>query len=241
MPALESYHKDLPYTYAPGLFPTLEALKKRPECVLRVLLGSKAAPSAALDEIGALCQARDIRIEQADRMLARISSKDNCFAAAVTRKTQGALDPARAHLVLHHISDKGNLGTILRTALGFGYEDIAIIKPAADVFDPHVVRASMGALYSLRVAEYDEFEAYRAQFPKHALYPFMLDGAVSTKAAAQSAINPFALVFGNEGSGLPPDFAKMGQAVRIMHGDGIDSLNLSVAAAIGMYAFAGKE
>ena len=42
---------------------------------------------------------------------------------------------------------------------------------------------------------------------------------------------------GNEGSGLPPEFARMGQPVRIPHSGEIDSLNLAVAAAIGMYAF----
>ena len=48
---------------------------------------------------------------------------------------------------------------------------------------------------------------------------------------------PWALVFGNEGSGLPAEFAQMGQAVRIPHNDRIDSLNLSIAVGIGAYAF----
>lgn len=46
---------------------------------------------------------------------------------------------------------------------------------------------------------------------------------------------------GNEGSGLPAEFAAMGQPVRIPHNHEIDSLNLSIAAAIGMYAFANHE
>ena len=45
------------------------------------------------------------------------------------------------------------------------------------------------------------------------------------------------LVFGNEGSGLPSAFAHMGQPVRIPSNDRIDSLNLSIAAAIGIYGF----
>lgn len=45
------------------------------------------------------------------------------------------------------------------------------------------------------------------------------------------------LIFGNEGSGLPSDFAKIGQAVRIPSNEKIDSLNLSIAAAIGIYSF----
>ena len=45
------------------------------------------------------------------------------------------------------------------------------------------------------------------------------------------------LVFGNEGSGLPAAFATMGQPVRIPSNERIDSLNLSIAAAIGIYGF----
>ena len=105
----------------------------------------------------ALCDKHHVREENADRVLSRISGKDNCFAAIVFDKFQGELTQGN-HLVLHHPSDKGNLGTMLRTALGFGYTDIAIIRPAADVFDPHVVRASMGAIFGLNVRYYDCFE-----------------------------------------------------------------------------------
>ena len=59
--------------------------------------------------------------------------------------------------------------------------------------------------------------------------------------ASEEPRTPFSLIMGNEGSGLPPEFAHMGQAVRIPHSDEIDSLNLSVAAAIGMYVFAERK
>jgi len=139
--------------------------------------------------------------------------------------------------VLHHPMDEGNLGTIQRTLLGLGIEDIAIIRPAADVFDPKVVRATMGAVFSLRVKQYEDFTLYRAEHPNHHLYPFMLDGSVMLEEAVASVQSPYALVFGNEGSGLPGEFAQMGQAVRIPHNDRIDSLNLSIAVGIGAYAF----
>lgn len=62
--------------------------------------------------------------------------------------------------MLHHPSDSGNLGTILRTALGFGLKNIAIIRPAVDSDDPRVVRASMGAAFSLNIRHFDSFEQY---------------------------------------------------------------------------------
>ena len=236
MPSLESYSRNLPYSYALGLFPASELMRKRPELAKRLLVSSKAENSEGLQALRALCDKHHVREENADRVLSRVSGKDNCFAAIVFDKFQGELTQGN-HLVLHHPSDKGNLGTMLRTALGFGYTDIAIIRPAADVFDPHVVRASMGAIFGLNVRYYDSFEEYRMEFPAHALYPFMLDASVPLSEGVRNKKTPFALIMGNEGSGLPAEFAQMGQAVRIPHSNDIDSLNLSIAAAIGMYAF----
>ena len=236
MPSLESYSRSLDYSYALGLFPAAELMRKRPELAKRLLVSSKAENSEGLQALRELCQKHHVREENADRVLSRISGKENCFAAIVFDKFQGEMTGGN-HLVLHHPSDKGNLGTMLRTALGFGYTDIAIIRPAADAFDPHVVRASMGAIFGLNVRYYDDFVAYRAEFPEHQLYPFMLDASVPLADGVRNKKEPFALIMGNEGSGLPPEFARMGQAVRIPHSGEIDSLNLSIAAAIGMYAF----
>ncbi len=236
MPPLKAYSADLPYSYAPGVFPSLQLMHSAPRRALRLLL-SERAQGEGIDKLRALCREHRVREEIADKALARISGKQNCFAAVVFEKWQAELDPAAPHVVLHHPMDEGNLGTIQRTLLGLGIEDLAIIRPAADVFDPHVVRATMGAIFSLRVKQYDSFEGYRREHAGHALYPFMLDGSVLLEDAARRVRTPYALVFGNEGSGLPPEFAAMGLGVRIPHKPKIDSLNLSIAVGIGAYAF----
>ena len=137
--------------------------------------------------------------------------------------------------------DEGNLGAIQRTMLGFGLKDLAVVRPAADPFDPKTVRASMGALFSLNVRQYDDFETYCAAYPAHALYPLMLDGAAPLAQAAAEKKTPYALVLGNEGAGLPPEFAGYGQAVKIPQSADVDSLNLAVAAAIAVYAFTRED
>ncbi len=241
MPSLEAYSRSLNYSYALGLFPASELMKKRPELARRLLVSTKAEGSEGLEALRALCAEHRVREEHADKILSRVSGKENCFAAIVFDKFQSELSMDGNHLVLHHPSDKGNLGTMLRTALGFGYRNIAVIRPGADAFDPHVVRASMGAIFGLNLRYYDDFDAYRAEFPGHMLYPFMLDASVPLAQGVAGRKEPFSLIMGNEGSGLPPEFAACGQPVRIPHSSEIDSLNLSVAAAIGMYAFAQKE
>lgn len=236
MPPLKPYSAALPYSYAPGVFPSLQLMQNCPRRAQRLLLSEKAQ-GEGVEKLRELCRRHHVREEVADKALARISGKQNCFAAVVFEKWQSELAPDAPHVVLHHPMDEGNLGTIQRTLLGLGIRDIAVIRPAADVFDPRVVRATMGAVFSLRVKYYEDFSLYRMEHPAHALYPFMLDGAVLLEQAVAQVQRPYALVFGNEGSGLPPEFAQLGQAVRIPHSNEIDSLNLSIAVGIGAYAF----
>ena len=183
-----------------------------------------------------LAEELHVRVEEADRALSRISGKENCFAAAVFEKFEDEPVPDRSHIVLHNPGDSGNVGTILRTALGLGIEDVVLIRPCVDVFDPKTVRASMGSLFRLRVRVYDSFEEYRREFPERPLYPFMLDASVPL-GELREVPEVWSLVFGNEGRGLPEEFARMGQAVRIESNDKVDSLNLAMAAGIAMYEF----
>lgn len=238
MSSLQAYHSSLDYAYAPGMFPAMECLLKRPEAVRRVLISSKAGDTAGVMQLKRLCSELNIRVEEADRALARISQKENCFAAAVFQKTEGELHADAPHVVLVSPGDQGNVGTILRTCLGVGLKNIALIRPCVDVFDPKVIRASMGAMFAMEVKTYDDFDAYFGAFQNRAIYPFMLDGAVYLNDVMIR--RPYTLVFGNEGSGLPKAFAQLGQAVRIPHSEEIDSLNLSVAVAIGAYHFTNR-
>lgn len=241
MPKLENYDKNLPYSYSLGVFPSLELLRARPDRVRRLLLAPEGEGNEGVAKLKAECEAENIRWEYASKVLTRISRKENCYAGIVFEKYNDTLTADAPHVVLHHVSDGGNLGTIIRTCLGFGICDLAIIKPAVDFFDPHVLRASMGAAFHIRMAAYDDFDEYRAEFPDHALYPFMLDAAMPLNEAVKIKKTPWSLVFGNEGAGLPHEFSTYGQSVVIPHSHEIDSLNLSIAAAIGVYAFAGDK
>lgn len=237
MGKLEPYGKKLSYSYCLGLFPSITLMEARPEAVTRLLVHPAGAGNEGVEKLRALCEARGIRAEEAERVLRRESKKDNTFAALVFEKYECVLDPAKNHAVLCQISDGGNLGTALRSLLGFGIRDVAVIRPCVDLFDPHVLRASMGAFFRMRVAAFNDFGAYRAVCGRRALYPFLLDGAIPLAEAVKSRGEPFAMIFGNEASGLPAEFAKIGTSVFIPQSGDIDSLNLAVAVSIGAYAF----
>jgi len=235
------YDRGLLYGYAPGVFPSLSLLDVRPDTCKRLLLHSGAQGGDGIEKLRARCATLGIREETADRALRAISHKDNCFAAIVFDKYACVLSERQSHIVLHQPSDMGNLGTIFRTCLGFGFVNVAIVRPAADFFDPRVVRASMGAVFAQNVAEFDTFDAYRIAFPAHVLYPFMLGDHTPLSLAAAEKKEPYALIFGNEAKGLPDDFATIGQAIHIPHSSAIDSLNLAIAIGIAAYAFCPEQ
>jgi len=92
----------------------------------------------------------------------------------------------------------------------------------------------MGASARVNIEVFETFDDYRKKFPDNNIYPFMLDG--STLLQDTEITEPFSLVFGNEATGLPSEFSKIGQPVRIEHTSNIDSLNLPIAASIALYA-----
>lgn len=229
---LKKYERDDQHSYTFGVFPTVELLEHQPQNVSEVLLHTSGARNEGVSKIKAMCQHMGVRVSVDDKLVERLESKENTYAIGVFEKYEAKLNAGTNHLLLVNPSDMGNMGTALRTMLGFGFHDLAIIKPAADVFDPRAIRASMGALFQIRIAYYDSLESYRAQF-LHNLYPFMTDGDVLLHEAYFTP--PYTLIFGSEGSGLPDLYRKVGTSVTIPQTKAIDSLNLSVAIGIALY------
>lgn len=235
---IQRYKHDLNVSYALGATLTFELLKCRPDLVTRVFLNSSTDGSKAIERLLDVCRQHDVRVETNDKAFNILSPKGNCFVIGEFRKFAGKLSDA-SHIVLVNPSDAGNLGTILRTAVGFGVTDVAIVKPAVDHFDPKAVRASMGAIFHTEVETFDSIDAYRARFPQRPLYAFMLSASVPLGEA--DFREPCSLVFGNEATGLPDAFASFCTPVIIRHSQAIDSLNLPMAAGIALYEFTKKN
>ena len=233
MDKLKPYQKELDYSYTIGVFPTLELLAHRPEQVRRVLLHSRGETNSGVARIRERCAAHRIPVDVADTQIVKLSHSENSYALGVFSKYETALQPHENHVVLLQPNDSGNLGTIVRTMLGFDLTNLAVIRPAVDLFDPKTIRASMGALFQLQFAYLDTFAAYRQQFGQR-LYPLMTDGRCALAEADFQP--PWALLFGSEGEGLGAEFHELGTSLRIPQSGRVDSLNLAVAVGIALYA-----
>jgi TrmH family RNA methyltransferase len=232
---LTRYRRESPISHAEGVFATLELLAARPDTVERVLLSSRGDPNEGIARIRALCAERNLPVGVDDRTIERLTPRASHLAIGVFRKYEARLDPSADHVVLVEPADMGNLGTIARTMVGFGFHNLVLVRPAADAFDPKAVRASMGALFRLSFAYFDSFDDYARDFPRP-VFAFMTDGR--TRLDGVRFVSPCSLVFGNESSGLPAGFHDRGTSVAIPQAAAIDSLSLPTAVAVALYEHA---
>ena len=234
MAGFKRYRKDDPVSYSLGITLTFELLRYKTEYVNKVYVHSAMKEGDTYDKLRAICREAGIPVQQTDKIFHVLSQKENCYVIGEFRKFPGTLQKDASHIVLVNPSNAGNMGTIMRSALGFELNQMAIVRPAVDAFDPKVERASMGAIFSTEFQYFDTFEEYRQQFGDRELYPFMLQAQITLPEIHPSGT--YSLIFGNEATGLPGEFLNIGTSVIIPHSHRIDSLNLPIAASIAMYA-----
>jgi TrmH family RNA methyltransferase len=145
---------------------------------------------------------------------------------------------------LDFVQDPGNLGTIIRSAAWFGIKNIACSEDSVDVYNPKVIQASMGAFLHVKV-HYCDLRQFLGIARKKGLpvYGTMVDGeSVYDRKLGKKGI----ILLGNESRGISNELKPL-ISDRIMiprfsdHKYGIDSLNVSMAAAVVFSEFARRR
>lgn len=240
---LTRYKHDFEYSYALGATLVFELLKTNPALIKRVFIRPGIKHGEDLEKILSALQTKHIEVIETTKAFNILGAKNNCLLAAEFKKPDSPLQftPEVPHLVLVNPSDSGNLGTIMRSAVAFGYENLAIITPAVDPYDPKVIRASMGAVFHLNIQQFAAFEDYAKLNAGRKYYAFMLDDTAKQLSELHLEDSNYALIFGNEAAGLPSDFTHIAQPIFIPQSSNVDSLNLSVATSIALYTFRNKK
>ena len=180
-------------------------------------------------------------IETSADILHKISGKDNPQAVlGIYRAFDTGLagidrDAAPLWIVAQALRDPGNLGTILRTGDAVGAGGLILVDECADPFSAEAVRASMGAVFTQKIAaaRWPEFLAWLRGGPGQ-LVGTSLDAAADYRDARYQS--PTFLLIGNESQGLPASCeAECDLLVKIPMMGRADSLNAAVAAAVMAY------
>lgn len=141
-----------------------------------------------------------------------------------------------AVLCLEDIQDPGNLGTMVRTAEGAGMSGIILSKGCVDLFNPKVVRATMGALFRVPFFICDDMstEVERLKDEGFTTYAAHLQGVYDY--TEESYAGKVGILIGNEANGLSDAVSEQAdRKVRIPMEGELESLNAAVSAALFMY------
>lgn len=182
------------------------------------------------------------RIEEHEAYLVR----DDIFASisdtkspqgimAQVRMREDILTEADAYVILEHLQDPGNLGTIIRSAEAAGFA-VIMDRGTADIYSPKVVRSTMGGIFRVPFAYTDDLEETIRALKRRGvrIYAAHLKGEKAYDC--ESYIGASAFLIGNESAGLTDATAQLADAyIRIPMLGRVESLNASVAASVLMF------
>ena len=139
-------------------------------------------------------------------------------------------------MALDGVQDPGNVGTIIRTAVAFGFDQVLLSPDCADVYNEKCVRSTQGALFHIAISRIELIPALRSLKEKGV----MVIATALHEAQPLSElpiVENVALVLGNEGQGIRPATLEICDQRAFIEMSSFESLNVAVAAGICLYRY----
>lgn len=137
-------------------------------------------------------------------------------------------------LILERIQDPGNLGTLLRSALGFGFETV-VLDNTCDVYNDKVIRSTQGNIFRLNIIEEDT----RSFMKKNPEFTFVGTSLNGSDLKEINGVEKICVILGNEGSGVSKSILQETD-INITINANVESLNVGVAGSIIMHHISRK-
>lgn len=174
-----------------------------------------------------------------DKILKKISTTESYSkCVAIFNMVDYSIDDLKTKnnvVLLENIKDYGNLGTIIRSAHAFGIEGIILYGDTIDVYNPKVVRSSVGNFLKIPIIKIDSLEALKLAFKNHYFYATKVDNGIDLKDIKFEEKK--VIMFGSEAQGLSEELLTIAyKFFTISMKNKVESLNLSVAASIVFYS-----
>ncbi len=189
---------------------------------------------------------RLIHLQISENLHSKLCDRNDLELMAIISQVEDDIDriPIESNLLViaaENPQNRGNLGTIIRSADAMGAHGVLIMEPAVDLYDPKTVRATMGSLFALpviRIKCHSFFGSWREKV-RAALGAFQVIGTsphASTTIDKVDFTVPTLLVVGNEQSGISKQLETMCDAlISIPMSGSADSLNSAIAASVALY------
>ena len=187
-----------------------------------------------------------IHLQVTEDLHGNLCDRNDLELMAIVSQVEDDFDriPIRSDLLviaLENPQNRGNLGTIIRSADALGAHGVLIIEPAVDVYDPKTVRATMGSLFALPAIRIESPPVFQS-WQEHARATLSELQVVGTSPHSPTTIDkvnftgPTLLLVGNEQSGISERFEMMCDTlISIPMSGSADSLNSAIAASVALY------
>lgn len=140
-------------------------------------------------------------------------------------------------VVLDDVQDPGNLGTILRTVDSIGLKQIIVSKGTADIYNPKVVRSTMGAIFRINVIEKEDLKKAIEEM-KQNQYKLVVTSLQTENKIYNINYNKKIIIMGNEANGVEKEIQDIAdEKVKIPMLGKTESLNVSIATGIILYEY----
>jgi 23S rRNA (guanosine2251-2'-O)-methyltransferase len=233
-----------------GRQPVREALRARRRQVYKLLLAGGIRPVGIVGQILALAQGANVPVQTVDRkeldklggevhhqgLAAEVSGYPYVDLAALQEAACRAGEPPFL-LLLDHVQDPQNLGSLLRTAEAAGVHGVVIPQRRAAGVTPAAVRASAGAAEQVRVAQVTNLAQAMDWLKAQGVWLAGLEALPGARLYTEADLGgPLGLVVGSEGQGLARlvrercDFL-----IRLPLFGRVESLNAAIAGGIALY------
>ncbi len=232
----KKYRKEFQEFVIEGVKGVTEALQSDTEVILLVIEGSQRDKKEFVELI-ALAEEHDVPVEFCGRNdVDKIKSTDTFPGVlAVVAQDEMTLEDMTDGpiIVLDKINDPGNLGTIIRTADWFGIKNIILSEDCVDVYNPKVVRSTMGSLFHVSIFKADHIDTtLRTLKDEHGYKINALDMKGDNISKLKSNKNDIYL-FGSESHGVRSELDELIDNRYTIPGSGeAESLNVAVAAGV---------
>lgn len=144
-------------------------------------------------------------------------------------------EPNSNFLVLDNLQDPGNVGTLLRTALGANFLNVYMVD-CVSLTNEKLIRSSMGAAFKLNIYECTKSEFMTFQKQSLKKYDIYVGNMQGENVFDVTMKNQFGIILGNEGNGVSKEmFEIANKKISIPMANNLESLNVGVAGAILMY------
>jgi len=170
--------------------------------------------------------------------MAKISSMKSIPKVITVAKKKSEEDIKGNVIILDNIQDPGNLGTIIRSMVAFGFETLIISDDSVDLYNEKVIRSTEGMIFKINILRRNLYEIIPSLKPRYKIVGTDVVNGIDARCDKNKNI---AIIIGNEGKGIKKEIKNLcDYNYYISMSKECESLNAGVAASIIMHDLGGR-